>query len=556
MKPICDLPPLPSCPLEQDIECLFKHELATHLVASRALTQLAGGVLKWAAEGRDFPSGVLDLTVREIVVAYDLMREQTDTSTADVWRKAIAGFTADTTYTSRQTLESGKSLTNYGIYAAVGEWLRYTVRLADERDWIERYLTFEMPLFTEFGMYRDPSDPMLYDLTVRQSLSELLHSGYDGKLRARIEELLRRAGYVTLLMLSPCGWAPFGGRSNSLLHNEAMVAYICEFQARGWRDHGRNDIASAFKEAARRAALAVEGYARQDPMRFIKNAFPPATRHGKDATYGEYANYALLAASLFARTALVADDTIPAAVTPPASHGCVLNLWPAFHKVFATCGDTHIEIDTRCQARYDATGLGRFQRKNTPPELALSMGIAANPGYIVHDAVTGHAAAIGPCWQTCAGEWQSLAQMSPEIEDVTFTKKSISSEAVEWEIAWSFISDTQLPVRSITQNFRLTQGRLDIETSVQGIIKRFGFEVPCFLTAGADKAEIEIARNSATVKYKKWTFRAEVPDASGCELEKEIRANRNALYRLAKFSMESPVIKLRLFIYHDDPVAP
>ena len=58
-----------------------------------------------------------------------------------------------------------------------------------------------MPTFTERGLYRDPGDPMLYDLMVRQNLTELAHHGYDGDVRDRMDELLRRAGLATLPML-------------------------------------------------------------------------------------------------------------------------------------------------------------------------------------------------------------------------------------------------------------------------------------------------------------------------------------------------------------------
>jgi hypothetical protein len=486
------------------------------------------------------------LTVKEIVIAYDILRACVDLRTATAWREAIAGLVAKHTYTVDGHLEQGQSMHNYGIYACVGEWLRTVCGLADERAWIARCLAAEMPLFTAFGMYRDPGDPMLYDLSVRQNLSELLHYGYDGAFRKRIGELLRRGGLTTLLMISPCGYAPFGGRSNALLHNEAMVAYVCEFQAGRWRQAGRPRLAAAFKEAAWRAIRAVEPYVRRESIRCIKNLFDPATRHGKDSSYGEYANYMLLAASLFARTALVVDDTIPGLRTPPAGEGSWLHLWPAFHKCFATCGDTHIEIDTRCQVGYDATGLGRFHRQGAPPELALSMGIAADPRYVVYGADTDRAVAIGPCWKTCAGEWQSLAQMSREIEHVALTKPSALTNAVSWRLAWTFDSYHRIPVTSIQQRYRLRPGRLAITVTAQGVFTCLGLEVPCLITAGGKEAKLEVADQEAVVRYEGWTFRIRVANASQITVEKTMRANRSALYRVVRFEVCEGQLKASL----------
>jgi len=517
-------------------------------LACRALTQLARGILTWAAAGADFPAGVLDLTMKEIVVAYAILREHADPATVEVWRRALADFPADAAYTGAAKVAGGGRCTNYEASASVGEWLRFRHGLADERDWIERYLGFEMVHFTEFGLYRDPHDPMLYDLMVRQNLSELLHHGYHGPLRDRIEELLDRAGATTLLMLSPCGWAPFGGRSNALLHNEAMTAFICERQANREHARSRAHAAAAFKEAALRAARAAEPFAAQTPLRFIKNLFDPSTRHGKDANYGEYSNYALLAASLFARTALLTDDAIPTAASSPPSKGCVANLWPAFHKTFAAAGAAHVEIDTRCQPGYDATGLGRFHRAGAPPQLALPAPIAAAPKYIVHNAATDRAVAIGPCWRTAAGDWQSLAQMSDEIEQVEFERLDAPPGQVAWRLAWFLASGGARPnpVTSVRQEYRLAPDQLHIRAAATGLFTRFGFEIPCFTTAGGPEAETKISNTSLTVSYAGWVFAATVPDAASPTLAPEPRANRHALYRIARFETTRPAIEITL----------
>jgi len=501
----------------------------------RAMTQLARGVLRQAAGG-DVGAGVLDLVMKEIASAFAILRNHASGAETAEWRAALAALPAQTVYKGvSNALDAGRRPTNYGVSAPVGEWFRLMHGLSGDRAWMDGCLAFQMPFFTEHGLYRDPNDPALYDLMVRQNLSELMRWGYDGEHRGRIEELLRRGGVVTLMMLSPTGHAPYGGRSNAMLHNEAMLAYICEWQASAWMAAGRPHAAAAFKEAASRAAAAVAPYARQEPMRFVRNRFAPETRHGKEKGYGEYANYALLCASLFARLALAADDSIPAARASAAANGCVVNLWPAFHRIFATQGPLHVEIDTRCQPDYDATGLGRFHAQGAPAALALGMGIPAEPKYVVHDAITGRAASIGPCWRSLAGEWQSLARMSAEIEDVRFERLAATARAVSWRVVWLFASGAPLPVTQVAQTFTLAGGRLVVEASAQGVFDRFGFEIPCLVTDGGETARVTTAPTVAEVVFRGWRFRAEAPEAEKCVVEDAIRANREASYRVARF---------------------
>ncbi|MDD3927491.1 MAG: hypothetical protein PHT33_12625 [bacterium] len=526
---------------------LFRERKRADLLepASRALSQLAGGILKRAVTGDDPRPAVLALCMKEMIIAYDILHDYVEDDRAEIWHKALAAIDPNIAYNVMPELAAGQRPNNYGSSACIAEWLRFRYGLADERNWIEQQLNLQMPFFTGLGMYRDPGDPHLYDLAVRHNLSELLQYGYDGPLRDRLQELLRRTGLVTLQMVSPCGYAPFGGRSNLYLHNEAMLAYICEYQALQYMKQRRPEAAASFREVSMRSIRAVVPYVQAEPVHNIKNFFDPSTRHGKDRGYGEYAVYALLSASLFARTALLADDAIESSQEPPASRGCLLHVWPAFHKVFATCGNTQAVVDTRCQKGYDATGLGRLQHKGAPPDLALSMGIAAEPHYHVHEALTGRAAAIGPCWRLISGEWVSLAAMSDAIEDVVFTEKAVSPQGVEWSLSWSVNSAhaEANAVSTVTQSYRLISGCLYIRTAVSGCYDRLGLEVPCLVDNGAGEAQIQLLEQGLSVTFKGWIFRAEMPEAEACIMEDGLYANRGARYRLVRMETTAPVFE-------------
>ena len=80
-------------------------------------------------------------------------------------------------------------------------------------------------------MYREPDEPIVYDLVPRSLFSTLLHFGYDGEYREEIDECLRKTGLLTLNMLSVNGEIPYGGRSSQFLHNDSLVTTILEYGA-------------------------------------------------------------------------------------------------------------------------------------------------------------------------------------------------------------------------------------------------------------------------------------------------------------------------------------
>ncbi|NLX12633.1 MAG: hypothetical protein GXY44_03130, partial [Phycisphaerales bacterium] len=489
--------------------------------ASRALTQVITGVVQRALNDAPVRSrGLFDLVMKELVQACVMLKPMAPTQQHQQWADVLSAFPQDK-YRCDHDIRLGRRPTNFAISAVVGEWFRHKYGFGGSRDWIETTLGDQLRFFTDKGMYRDPHDPMLYDLMVRQNLNELLWHGYDGGLREKIETMLDVADTQTLDMLSPCGYAPFGGRSNAMIHNEAMAIYCFERQASA--SLSDVDRAGDFRCAARLSSDAVSKFIHSDPLRFIKNMFDPITSHGKESSYGEYANYALLAASLFARAALVAGDRsalgrVPADM-PSRGKVSTVHLWPAFHRTFATVGDTQVEIDTRAQASYDATGIGRFHRKGAPADLGLSMPISANPSYVLHDAQPGRAAAHGPCWKTRGGEWQSLAGLSDEIEDVTFTEIDRQADSLSWRLKWSLTSLAQLAVTSISQTFTLSPGELCVQVEVDGLFDCLGWDVPCLVTDGSLCATTTIVDNCVKVTCDDWAFQVNMPAPCSVTLE-------------------------------------
>ena len=98
-------------------------------------------------------------------------------------------------------------------------------------------------------MYREPGDPITYDMTTRLQLAAALWYGYDGKLKPHLDELLRRGGITTLFFVSPDGYAPFGGRSGQFNFQEGIISALCEIEAERYKQRYPL-LAGAFKRQA------------------------------------------------------------------------------------------------------------------------------------------------------------------------------------------------------------------------------------------------------------------------------------------------------------------
>ena len=335
----------------------------------------------------------------------------------------------------------------------MGEWLRCQADLADTGDWIAEVTRANLRWTTEEGLYRDPNDPATYDLSVRQNWSELLACGYDGDGAHELDNLLERGGPTTLKMISPLGWAPFGGRSNLFVHNEAMVTYICECEAKRWHARGWDERAASF-----------------------------------------------------------------------------LHLFPAFHRTFATCGDTQVQIDTRAQLTHDATGVGRIHRAGVPPALGMSCSVAAEAAYIIHRGTGGHAVALGPAWQRSGGRWLSLAGCSDEIIDVTCEREQVGEDEVRWTIVQQLRG---LDVDRVVQHYALSSGRLRIQVELHGNADRVALEVPCLSFDGQDESTIQVGADGVTVDFQEARLTARTPEAERIRIGDSEHASRQAVYRVA-----------------------
>ncbi|MFO7947920.1 MAG: hypothetical protein R6V19_14040 [Armatimonadota bacterium] len=472
---------------------------------------------------------------KELMYGWFALKGKVDEGRHQRWSRQLSSFHPWVRYPSWHHRKDS----NFPIYAVCGEQLRIHAGLADTTEDIDRVLDNQFKLISPCGMYRDPHDPFTYDLTDRQQLGMLPYFGYEGRHAGWIDEATRRGGLTQLLFTSVTGQMPFGGRSNQYHHMEAMAATICELEARRYKN-SRPEYAGAFKRAARMAAASVSSWILDyDPPFLMKNRFPGDARHG-DSGYDSspYSAYMFLMASIFGTAYQMADEEIEESAAPVDRGGYVMQLWPAFHRTFATCGDYHIEIDNRGQPTHDATGLGRVHKRGMRPETALSAPIPANPAVQMSIEPSADYVAIGPAvkWGVKTAPLAGMAASTNcgGIFSADLTVISETPDRVEFAITYR---GDLLGADTITEAYELTADGLVITPSAQGG-ELTEFRVPLLVTDGEAESEITVLDDGFEVTYEGASSRipAENPADLKMTLADEEVPGTTGIFRVATFA--------------------
>lgn len=357
-------------------------------------------------------NGHSDFYIPMIMFAYRDLKESVPADLRAHWEGQLGQINIADTY--RAELRG----MNWNIVSSSGELLRrqdglvQPSQLSGQMEYLETSLAGHLASFTRFGMYKDPGAPLAYDEFARIWLEEVMASGaYDGKYAAEIRKFLQTGGLSSLLILSPTGEWPCGGRSACHNWNEAAAIVIFENNANLWKKLGRMDVAGAFKRAAHLSLMSLRRWQRPSgELWIIKNRADPAARFAYE-TYSEHTQYNLLPMAMLAMAYQRADDTIIERPAPAEVGGYVFDLRETFHKVVAAAGGYYALIDTDGDPHYNATGLQRVQKAGVDLS-PLSDSTAAQRAYGSKSEPM-LAMSPGLQWQT-GGGWRSLADYSGE----------------------------------------------------------------------------------------------------------------------------------------------
>jgi hypothetical protein len=432
----------------------------------------------------------------------------------------------------------------------------------DNLPWILASLDRQMENFTPDGMYRDPHDPMAYDLFARVHVVEMLANGYNGRHAATLRTLMRRGALTSLLLQSPCGEVPCGGRSAHHQWNEAIHALNCEVYARDFHRQGDRALAGACR---RSSALALESMRRwQRPsgeIWIVKNRFDPKLRWGYEG-YSFHSQYNLLAAAKLGLALTYADALIPARPCPAETGGFAFTLQPAFHKVIANAGGCYLEIDTMADAGYNPTGLLRLHRRGVNPQLSISDGATDLRVYQTPQCPAS-SLAPGPAWQGSDGQWYSLAEHAGAVGSVSAAKLGerggLQPAAVrlqtghhgQIEIEITYKGRSLGGARSVRQHFILKPEGVQVRDAVQGDIRAVRAQVPLLVTDGKDASRISVEGRSAEAALDGSRLRCRFEEGSGTAT----RAGWNLPVRNGVFDAALFPADRREVAYHLTPVS-
>ncbi|MBQ6597880.1 MAG: tyrosine-protein phosphatase, partial [Lentisphaeria bacterium] len=459
-----------------------------------------------------------DFSVKEIIFAImELEKNRTfPQKQIDSWKEKLKKIEVEKCYDVFAVNEDS-IVYNWAAFTMLSEWMRYQLKLAPvDMRFIDIQAASQWHWVEGNGMYRDPSNPMVYDLVPRGLFSLLIHFGYRGKYYERWDCALKKAGLFTLKMVSVTGEIPYGGRSNQFPHNEAHLVIIMEYEAARYARLGDLKTAGQCKAVVRRALDSIESWLASQPIYHVKNRFPRDTKYGCEG-YAYFDKYMITTASFLYAAYLVCDESIPAGELDDMT-GDTWQTSEHFHKLFLRAGNYFAEYDYKADYHYDASGLGRLHRKGAPSVICLSTPGSDTPAYTIN-AENPAAFAIVP---------EVLEQdkwLSGAAREVVHQVRNHSAQGSR---AQAEVICRWPEKREVKSAYLLSEDGLQIDLEGQGGI---GLMLPAFQFDGTEKCEIENSGKVLTVKYRNWVCRYRTENGSIRDSGKT-GYNRNGHYKL------------------------
>jgi len=363
-------------------------------------------------------------------------------------------------------------------------------------------------LLTANGQYQDHSgenglNPMPYDHFPRKYFLVMLYEGYNGTWAIDLWEYVRRAAWVSLLMQSPQGELPTGGRSSQHQWNEAVSTVTYEIYASILQVGGNSSQASMMKRGARLSLQSLQRW--QNPtgeLQIVKNHFDPSLRWGYES-YSYQSQYNLLPASMLSMSIFYMNESIPEAAAPADVGGFVFYL-PEFHKIFANANGLYIELETAADTHYDSTGLTRFHIRNNYTNISALLGPTAA------SEINSGGLALGPFWQRAGKNIRSLANSSEaDVSNITLTyPPSNDNYHLNFIVNYTLANDSVV----VNENYTLNGTSLAVTTRVIDTSNTgftlYGIRFPAFLydgihnTTGGIIQQINSTSGLVTLSYK------------------------------------------------------
>ena len=471
-----------------------------------------------------------DFFITPTMMAYRLLKNVVDPATKKRWDEYLRMI--DPQLAFADLIGPGQdNVINWNSSAISGEFLRHKEGFTDEA-FVNRYLDAQIIRFIPEGLYRDPGAPLAYDGSARFNFLLLLNEGYRGKHQKDLEILLERGAWLSLLMQSPGGDAPTGGRSSEHVWNDALQCASFELWARRMQAAGDQTGARAFKRGAHLAAGVMSRWIRPSgEFWIVKNRFDPAVRHGFES-YSSHSQYNLLAAAYLAIAWSVADERIVEGASPADVGGFVVDI-PVFHKIFANSGGNYVEIETAADPHYNSTGLLRTEQ-GTDSHLGLGDNVPISEAPFT----------LGFGWRI-GDETHALAEFSGEQVHASITGIEASPKAVRFSVVYQM---ENTGIKGVTESYTLTPDALSVSAMLDGPVDSWRVTLPAFLSDGRNAGEVSFNENAATIRsgHFKQTFEVTAPPGSLLKKTGQIVSTRTGDYAVVESEGKGNAVSYRL----------
>lgn len=203
---------------------------AVTLAMDAALDELVYGQPTRGNRQQGCAQGHCNFFVMPLMLAYETLNGTVPAATLARWAAKARAIVP-----TRAFANWPHAIGNWAIVALTGEFLRFKLGLRDNISDIVEQLAFQYDpqQWTSNGQYLDHTgcnstcSPVPYDHFPRKYMAIMLDRGYNGPNASDYWELNRRGAWTSLLMQSPWGEMPTGGRSSQHSWNEAVSCVTC-----------------------------------------------------------------------------------------------------------------------------------------------------------------------------------------------------------------------------------------------------------------------------------------------------------------------------------------
>ena len=438
---------------------------------------------------------------------------------------------------------SEKSGQNWNMIASAGESFFSNLFGKDDHGFIRNSLALQSRNFKgKYGLYAE--GPVTYDIKPRTLWTDALISGYEGDFSEEMWKIIRQGAITSLIIQSPDGSLPPGGRSSNHTWGDALQCSLFEMMSSVYAKEGNFKMQELFASAAALAFSSVKrNLAKSGDLFVVKNRAKPEIRNGFES-YTSCSHYNLFAAANLANAYLYANkrnrDTKTFNSLPPAhSEKCFNDLSSELGRVIANFQGTQLVVDLGLNHKQNATGIIRVMWPSNGNDICgIPDGTLKNASYNqLGETLT---SSIGIGFIKSGKKLKYLSDMSNnEFKSIDVSEPTITEFLLSFNITYTTKENIE-----IKEYITLGKDKITLNYSLVGNIEELRFRLPILASDGENE---KIASIISPYKYEisseSDSYCIETEGSSPLELSDKIYSHRSGAARI----VEAKILNVKHF---------